>query len=78
MLKMIGCLDKNDNLTKLGQFLLKIPIQPFLARAIVEGLLIEKLVSLNPSLNIEESGFALSIIQILCLVLNANNLFRIP
>ena len=35
LLKLIGCLDKNGNITKIGEFLLKIPIEPFLARAIV-------------------------------------------
>ena len=34
-LKMIGCLDEKEVITSIGKILVKIPIEPFLARAII-------------------------------------------
>ena len=39
VLKMIGCLEQSGKITSIGRFLVKIPIEPFLARAIIEGVL---------------------------------------
>jgi HrpA-like RNA helicase len=36
---MIGCLDDKEKVTTIGRFLVKIPIEPFLSRSIIEALL---------------------------------------
>lgn len=73
---MIGCLDTNENITSIGQFLVKIPIEPFLARSIIEGVILEKTISIYPKFQGMKREYAKSIIEILCMILNANNLFR--
>lgn len=47
VLKMIGCLDDKEIITTIGRFLVRIPIEPFLARAIIEGLLMEKVLNMK-------------------------------
>lgn len=43
MMKMLKCLDeKTERITTIGDFLVKIPIEPFLARAIIEAMLVER------------------------------------
>ncbi len=40
-MKMLNCLDfQTEKITTIGEFLVKIPIEPFLARAIVEAMLL--------------------------------------
>jgi ATP-dependent helicase HrpA len=44
ILKIIGALDwKEEKITKIGELLIKIPIEPFLSRAIVEGMIFERI-----------------------------------
>lgn len=41
IMKMLKCLDdKTEEITIIGELLVKIPIEPFLARAIVEAMLL--------------------------------------
>ena len=43
-MKIIGALDgKTEKITKIGEVLIKIPIEPFLSRAIVEGIIYERI-----------------------------------
>ena len=43
-MRMLGCLDeKTDKITEIGRMLVKIPIEPFLSRAIIEGILFERI-----------------------------------
>lgn len=43
LLKLIGALSNDgDKITNIGQLLVKIPIEPFLSRAIVEGMMFQK------------------------------------
>ncbi len=42
---LIGALSgKDESITKIGTLLVKIPIEPFLSRAIVEGLIYENII----------------------------------
>lgn len=34
-MKIMGCLDNREEITEIGKLLIKIPIEPFLSRAIV-------------------------------------------
>lgn len=76
---MIGCLDQKEKITTIGSFLVKIPIEPFLARAIIEGLLMEKTLSMKEynKLDRKYSDLTEPVIEILCMILSAGNLFRI-
>jgi HrpA-like RNA helicase len=76
-LKMIGCLDGKEYITSIGRFLVKIPIEPFLARSIIEGLLMESVIEKTKKKNAKKTELTRSIIEILCMVLSAGNLFRI-
>jgi HrpA-like RNA helicase len=43
MLKLIGAISDKEQVTKIGELLIKIPIEPFLSRAIVEGMMFAKI-----------------------------------
>jgi len=46
LLKAIGALDKETEIiTKIGRLLVKIPMNPFLSRAIIEGIFFEKILN---------------------------------
>ena len=45
ILTLIGALSgSSQEITKIGELLIKIPIDPFLSRAIVEGIIFEKII----------------------------------
>lgn len=48
ILTLIGALEpKSEKVTKIGELLIKLPIEPFLSRAIIEGLMFDVALS-NP------------------------------
>jgi len=45
ILKLIGAIDPiKGTITKIGNLLIKLPIEPFLSRAIIEGMMVENLI----------------------------------
>ena len=88
-MRMLGCLDeKTDKITEIGRMLVKIPIEPFLSRAIIEGIFFERVTKEKEFMKalklkeedkkeFEKRRITDSIIQILCMVINSGNLFII-
>lgn len=87
---MIGALEpKFERVTKIGELLIKLPIEPFLSRAIIEAIMFDKaLKSLNfrgtlklmPKDQLEltlERGVISTVIEILSMIINFSNLFFI-
>lgn len=85
----LNCLNsKTEKITEIGRMLIKIPIEPFLSRAIIEGMMFEHslkekytLTSLKMD-DIEKHKLIYmdiksDIIKILCMVIHASNLFYI-
>ena len=40
-MQIIGCLDDFSDITEIGLLLVKIPIEPFMSRALAEGIIID-------------------------------------
>lgn len=66
-MNLIGCLNDLDEITPIGKAIVRIPIEPFLSRAIVEGIIIEKL---NNTKRVVER-----IVKILALIVNNQGVF---
>jgi HrpA-like RNA helicase len=90
LLTIIGTLSgMARDVTKIGQLLVKIPIEPFLSRAIIESMMFEMMlkdprfvtshvqVPRQELANLLKDGLTDSIISILALVVNFSNLFFI-
>ena len=85
----LNCLNgKTEGITEIGRMLVKIPIEPFLSRAIIEGMMFEHclkdkyFMELMKMEEIEKNKLIYmnikgDIIKILCMVIHAANLFFI-
>ena len=86
---MIGGLSEEKAITTIGKLLLKLNIEPFLGRSIVEALICEYVVKQTNFLQAEENHFRSwkqkevdnlksvksYVVEILCMVMNSSNLF---
>lgn len=90
LLTLIGALEgKNQTITKIGEILIRIPIDPFLSRAIVEGIIFERILQNQkyekhmkniPKEGLKEvndRGLVDTITVVLSLLINFSNLFFI-
>jgi len=89
-LTLIGALEgKDETITRIGELLVKIPIDPFLSRAIVEALIFERILghekyskhyqqlSTQEIQSIPEKSLVETVTVILSLLINFSNLFFI-
>lgn len=86
---MLNCLEqKSERITPIGEFLVKLPLEPFLARAIFEAMLMEEVIKTKKnrimealSMNNQQKGELENVsliedtIRILCMIISASNLF---
>lgn len=63
-MQLIGCLDEKEQINEIGRTLVRIPIEPLLSRAIVDGLICEQI---DRKLRITDK-----IIKIIAMVVNPN------
>jgi HrpA-like RNA helicase len=66
-MQLIGCLDEKAEINEIGRTLVKIPIEPLLSRAIIDGIICDMLV--------KGKNITSKIIKVLAMIVNCSNVF---
>ena len=72
-LKMLGCISLEGILTEIGRLILKIPLEPFLARSIIESLFYASI--MQKMGKDSERDITDEVIKTLCVIVNSENLY---